>query len=350
MCERSGIDAAVIAERVRLFELDGDHNRRLGQLLQQRVILPGADTIVANFIRSLRRLEQFDALAANDAGLNRLAGLLRRYLLGLGVDIDSFDYFEQRLRIGHIHQRIGIPQPVYQSSFRTLEYELIRNIPPAERQDTLSYESLVDYILKIVALDISLAVESYCKSHTRSLEGKLQDERGQSARFRQMAVTDWLTELHNHAYSRELLAEKLAECQATRIPLCVMMADLDQFKAINDTHGHLVGDHVLRIAAARMVSAARSGDEIGRYGGEEFLFVLANTDLDAAAEVAERVRTRVGDDAIQHLGTSIRASISLGIAQARAGDTVDALIGRADSALYAAKLAGRNCVMLERAA
>ena len=349
MCERSGFDAAGITRRVRLFELDGESNRRLGLYLHEQVVSPKGRTIVETFMQSLERIDQFDAAASDNANRERLSGLLQRYLHDFGTNVDTFDYFEQRLRIGHIHHRMGIPQPVYQSSYRTLQYELIHHIPPAVRSDQEQYESLIDYILKVIALDISLATESYCKSRTCGLEDKLQNERGQTERFRQLAVTDWLTELHNHAFSRHLLADKLAESRETRVPLCIVMADLDQFKAINDTHGHLVGDHVLRIAAARMVSAARSGDEIGRYGGEEFLFILANTDLDAAAEVAERVRTRVGDDAIRHLSTSIQATVSMGIAQARDDDTVDELIGRADAALYAAKFAGRNCVMLEKA-
>ncbi len=349
MCERSGFDAAGIAKRVKLFELDGEGNRRLGRVLQRQVIEPKAPVIVENFMRSLRRIEQFAAFADNQPSLGRLTGLLGRYLHGFGTNVDSFAYFEQRLRIGHIHQRIGIPQPVYQSSYRTLECELIRSIPPAVRSDEAAYDALVDYILKIIALDVSLAGESYCKSQTCGLEDKLEDERGESARLRQMATTDWLTSLHNHAFSRHLLGKELAAAQADGEPLCIIMADLDHFKLINDEHGHLVGDHVLRIAAARMVAAARSNDEICRYGGEEFLFVLTNTDLGSAAEVAERVRGRVDADAIRHHGASIQASVSLGIAQARPGDTVDDLIGRADSALYAAKLAGRNRVMLENA-
>lgn len=349
MCERSGFDAAGIAKRVKLFELDGEQNRRLGRVLRQQVIVPSAQLIVEDFVKSLRRIEQFAAFADDDASQWRLPALLRRYLDGFGTNVESSAYFEQRLRIGHIHQRIGIPQPVYQSSYRKLEYELIRNIPPATRSDQASYEALINYILKIIALDVSLAVESYCKSQTCGLEDKLQDERGQTERLRELAMTDLLTNLHNHAFSRHLLVEELATSQETDRPLCLIMADLDRFKSINDEHGHLVGDHVLRIAAARMVAAARSNDEICRYGGEEFLFILANTDLQSAAEVAERVRRRVDTDEIQHRGASIHASVSLGIAQARPGDSVDDLIGRADAALYAAKQGGRNCVMLENA-
>ncbi len=350
MCERSGFDASGIKERVRLFELDGDDNRRLGRVLQRQVVVPRAADIVENFMHSLQRLDQFAAIPTNEVGVGRLTGLLQRYLYGFGINVATFEYFEQRLRIGHIHHQLGIPQPVYQSSYRALEYELIRNVPAVIQENPQDYQSLINYILKVIALDISLAVESYCKSRTCGLEHTIETERGAAKRLRQMAITDWLTELHNHAYSRHLLVEKLARAKTTGHALCVIMADLDQFKQINDTHGHLVGDHVLRIAAARMVAAARSGDEIGRYGGEEFLFVLENTDLKAATEVAERVRSRVDADAIRHHSASIRASVSLGIAQAREDDSVDDLIARADAALYAAKLAGRNCVMLEDAA
>ena len=349
MCERSGFDAAGISKRVKLFELDGEANRRAGRFLHQQVIAPRAAEIVASFMQSLRRHEEFTTVAANEASVERIAGLLRRYLLEFGTNVESFDYFEQRLRIGHIHHQMGVPQPVYQTAYRTLQCELIRSISPAMRDEPSGYDALVEYILKVIALDVSLAVESYCKSRTCGLEHTIETQRGATERFRQLAVTDCLTELHNHAYSRHLLAEQLAAARSSRSPLCVVMADLDQFKLINDTHGHLVGDHVLRIAAARMVAAARSGDEIGRYGGEEFLFVLANTDLTAAAVMAERVRKRVGNDAIRHHSASIRVTLSLGIAEARDDDTVDGLIGRADAALYAAKLAGRNCVMLEQA-
>jgi diguanylate cyclase (GGDEF)-like protein len=348
MCERFGFDAAAIAARVRLVELGGADNRRLGELLQQQVIAPRADHIVACLIRALQRIEQFDALIRDHSELDKLAALQMRYLSGFGLGIDSFEYFEQRLRIGYVHHRIGVPQSVYQSSYRSLEYEIIRNIPDTLRADRASFDSLVEYVLKVIALDMSLAVESYCKSQTCNLEDTLQNERGETERLRQIAITDWLTDLHNHAYSRHLLLDKLAESKVNKTPLSIIMADLDQFKQINDTHGHLVGDHVLRIAAARMVAAARSGDEIGRYGGEEFLFLLENTDLAAARNVAERVRKRIAGDAIRHEHTAIRVSLSLGIAQARDDDSVDELIGRADAALYAAKLAGRNCVKLEK--
>ena len=96
-----------------------------------------------------------------------------------------------------------------------------------------------------------------------------------------------------------------------------------------------------------MLSGARANDEICRYGGEEFLFILQGTDMAMATEVAERVRSRINGDSMRSKKAEVALSLSLGIAQARDDDNVDRLIERADAALYTAKQAGRNCVRIE---
>ena len=348
MCERFGFDTTAIAQRVHLVGLEGSDNLGMGLELQRRVIVPNGKDIAEGIFESLKNIDQFEQIAADNLDADRLREFQYRYLFGLGVNFVSAAYFEDRLRVGYVHNKVGVPQSLYQASFRTLEYLLIHHIPQSIRGDPAAFDQMLMFILKIMALDMSLAVESYCMTEMCLLEDSLQDERGKSRRLRQLAITDWLTDLHNHAYSRHLLQLKLDYAQQNDTPLCVIMADLDQFKKINDEHGHLVGDHVLHIAAARMVSGARTSDEIGRYGGEEFIFVLQDTDINNAAEVAERVRSRINSDAIHYRNATINVSLSLGIAQARSDDTVDALIERADKTLYAAKLAGRDCVMLER--
>jgi diguanylate cyclase (GGDEF)-like protein len=347
MCERFGFDANAIAARVNLVGLSAAENHSLGKELQSRVIKPNRNAIIDGILDTLSRTDEFKQLVSKHSSVERLRHFHQQYLFGLGVDFASPDYFENRLRIGYVHNNIGVPHSLYQSSFRSLEYLLIHHIPADIRGDPDAFDKLLEFLLKVTALDMSLAVESYCMTQMCGLEESLQHERGKTERLHHLAITDRLTDLHNHAYSRHLLEKTLESAKQDRVPLCVMMADLDQFKKINDEHGHLVGDHVLRIAAARMVSGARADDEIGRYGGEEFLFVLRNTDIDTATEVAERVRSRINSDAIQHGEATIQVSLSLGIAQARPDDTVNTLIERADKALYAAKLAGRDCVMPE---
>jgi two-component system cell cycle response regulator len=347
LCESRGFDAASIAQRLNLVGLAGLECHPQGEALQELVIRPNADAIAGSFYDSVARIEKIGDFVNASSDSSGLKGAQKRYLLGLGVGFDTSRYFEERLRIGSVHQKIGVPQSLYQCSFQVLQNLLIRNIPQQLRLNDSSFEEMINFILKISALDMSLAVESYCAAKTIALEKSLKNVRGERERLHHLAVTDWLTELHNHSFSRQFLAEALICAKVEGSPLCVIMADLDHFKAINDAHGHLVGDHVLRIAAARMMSGARDGDEIARYGGEEFLFILPDTDIKAGGDVAERVRLHIKSDEIQSGNEQIRVSLSLGVAETRAFDTVDTLIARADAALYEAKHAGRDCVRFE---
>ena len=344
LCARCGIDAKAIAERLRLVGLENPESTAQGKDLQERVIGPNVDAIIGKFHTSLSRLEQFNKLVGQGADLGQLRDTQKRYLLSLGVDIQHRHYFEDRLRIGAVHQRVGVPQSLYQCTVQGLQSLLIEYIPAEIRRDESEFEEMIRFILKITALDMSLAVESYCAARVAGLQKTLTSERGETERLRQVSVTDSLTGLYNHSYSRHCLAQALERARTERLPLCVIMADLDHFKGINDTYGHLVGDQVLRVAAGRMLSAARTNDEICRYGGEEFLFILQNTDIAGGEGVAERVRTHIHGDAMRCGDKEIHVSLSLGVAEACDGDTVNALIAKADAALYAAKRAGRNCV------
>ena len=346
-CPRSTyreMGAVAIAPRLALLGLDGDDARASGELLQQRVIRPGIDAIVDEFLRWLSGIDQFKRMVAEYSTADRMEATQRRYLLGLGVDFDSWTYFEDRMLVGKAHQRMGISQTLYQSAFRRLQELLIAAIPEDMKADDPGFHELISFILRISALDMSLAVESYCNARVSGLQDSLKTQRDESERWRELSHTDALTNLYNHSFSRYSLEQALEQSGVDGTPLCVMMADVDHFKQINDTYGHLAGDQVLRIVAARILSVARSGDEVGRYGGEEFLLILQNTELDSGRDVAERVRAHVNGDTIQSGGASLDVTVSIGIAQARPNETVNSLIERADTALYAAKSAGRNCV------
>ncbi len=341
ICASSGID---VRERLHLLELDDADSPRLGTRLQDEVIRPNIDALIREFCALLLKIEQFRSIVEDEPALDRLGQTLRRYLLSLGIDFDTAHYFEERRRIGITHQRMGVPQSLYQCAFRQLQDLLIGHIPAHVREDPAAFDELLRFILKITALDISLAVESYCSATLSGLAESLKNERGKTARLQKLSVTDRLTDLYNHAYTKHCLHDALARARDDSSPLSVIMADLDHFKAVNDAHGHLVGDAVLRIAAARLVSASRANDQVGRYGGEEFLFILPGTDIDGALHVAERVRARIARDTFHSGEVNLAITVSLGVAEAVGHDTVDALISRADAALYAAKTAGRNCV------
>jgi two-component system cell cycle response regulator len=163
-------------------------------------------------------------------------------------------------------------------------------------------------------------------------------------------VRDALTGLYNRAY---LLHEigVLAERSAIRgIGLAVLMLDIDHFKQINDVHGHVAGDQVLREVAAVIRETTRSEDLVARFGGEEFVVVLPFSVPDLATERAERIRVNLAERSIFAEGHEIRVTASIGLAYAPAGRPRNemALIMSADEALYRAKAEGRNCVVFGR--
>jgi diguanylate cyclase (GGDEF)-like protein len=173
----------------------------------------------------------------------------------------------------------------------------------------------------------------------------LQEEflRAQAA-LRYQASHDHLTGLWNRGMVREHLGAEISRARSAGTSVAVVLADLDRFKMVNDTYGHQAGDETLRQATARMRSALRASDSIGRYGGEEFLIVLPDTEPHIAMTVAERARASVC--APMHVnGVKMAMSVSLGVASTRTTtDCPDDLIQAADAALYRAKAEGRNRV------
>ncbi|WP_109511998.1 GGDEF domain-containing protein [Pseudomonas ovata] len=161
----------------------------------------------------------------------------------------------------------------------------------------------------------------------------------------QNAMRDPLTETGNRiAMEQTLSREAEASCRH-RQPLSLLMLDIDHFKHINDTYGHYHGDQVLKRVAQTLKSQVRNVDRVFRYGGEEFVIILANTDRDTAALVGERLRQAVNDLDFSSLG-SLRPSISLGCSTLLPAESTDSLLRRADSALYVAKREGRNRMMM----
>jgi diguanylate cyclase (GGDEF)-like protein len=125
-----------------------------------------------------------------------------------------------------------------------------------------------------------------------------------------------------------------------------MMFDIDHFKRVNDRYGHAAGDQILYGLTERCRTILRAVDLIGRYGGEEFVILLPETDRNAAQGVAERLRQMITAETFKTDAGPLRITISIGITEATSQDTLSALIERADTALYNAKHAGRNCVMV----
>ncbi|MGH8091484.1 MAG: diguanylate cyclase, partial [Rudaea sp.] len=164
--------------------------------------------------------------------------------------------------------------------------------------------------------------------------------------WKRMASVDALTGVANLRGVQHFANATLRRAHAQNEPLAVLAIDIDEFKRINDAHGHPTGDRVLREVARACADALRDGDLLGRIGGEEFLAVLPGTLIDHAVDVAERLRRRVETLEIADLPGSVRATISIGVAEMLPHDRdVSALVERADAALYRAKAMGRNRVV-----
>ena len=168
-------------------------------------------------------------------------------------------------------------------------------------------------------------------------DGKYIDE------LRQEAETDGLTRLLTRKKFDVVLAQELALAQHYHAPLALLLADIDHFKQVNDTHGHLAGDHVLQQVSRALKSSVRPQDYAARYGGEELALILPDTPLEGAIVVGERVQTSIA--ALSILSTPVTLSIGIGVFPQHAQD-LKSIITAADKALYTAKKKGRNCVVV----
>jgi diguanylate cyclase (GGDEF)-like protein len=188
-------------------------------------------------------------------------------------------------------------------------------------------------------------------SHYTFIYWDITEQRRLEDQLRRLAATDMLTGLHNRRHFFADSQTVFANAQRAGRQLCLLILDVDHFKSINDTHGHAAGDDALMAVARRCRSALRPEDRLARFGGEEFIALLADTTPGEARRLAESLRALIGENPICHAKQEFFVTASIGIAAAEPGMTrLDQLVEKADKALYAAKRAGRNRVMLAAAA
>jgi len=208
----------------------------------------------------------------------------------------------------------------------------------ADARDTRS-----NYIIAILGILmftlLTGAVVGAARAHRRTLELTEELER--------LATTDALTGLPNRRHLMAAMEAEVRRAARAGRPLSLALLDVDRFKAINDTHGHPVGDEVLRVVAEELRKVTRGGDLLGRFGGEEFAIIMPETDIDQAHLACERLRQAIAMRIMNYPnGTSGRVTVSSGVAVLAGGEGCDHLVSRADGALYEAKADGRNLVRL----
>lgn len=187
---------------------------------------------------------------------------------------------------------------------------------------------------------------------TDELEKALEESEKLRARYEEMSVIDHLTKLYNRRFFFTEVNAALASAIRHQQHFCLMLMDLDHFKEINDDHGHDCGDMVLKDVSDKLNEMTREGDILARFGGEEFVFALPNTEIEGATTLAERIRQSI-DNLEWECGDSVSVSISIGIAELHHEDTdveklLNDILRQADRAMYYVKQHGRNQVLAFR--
>lgn len=213
-----------------------------------------------------------------------------------------------------------------------------------------------DYIVKpFKKMEVLVRVQTHIElkkarekidQYARELEQKNQELKELLQRVEQMAMNDYLTGVYNCRSAVELIQKELARSQREGKCFSILMADIDDFKQINDKYGHECGDYVLTRVAGLIRDASRQYDVVARWGGEEFLLMLPRTQLEEAKIVAERIRALVAAQVFDYQGVSFSVTLTIGAAGFLPGDDVDGLIRRADKLMYVGKK-GKNQVVIE---
>ncbi len=226
--------------------------------------------------------------------------------------------------------------------------------------------SIVDYQTEIVARDGTTVPVSVTASrrfdengvqigfqgYVRDLSDRVaaEEQRQRADQLETLATIDPLTRTFNRRYFQAAAAREIARCERHHAPLSMILFDIDYFKMINDSHGHVTGDKVLNAIARLVGSRIRSSDMLARYGGEEFVVLLPDTILSQAHLRAEELRQLVEGCRVEsHSGEQVQLTMSLGVAQWQKDEPLTAFLDRADKALYASKQNGRNRVTVDLA-
>jgi len=252
---------------------------------------------------------------------------------GTAVTVDDLGADLEFLRGVGVSRLAAAPVDILEKTHGVLTVDNIFSGRPVEPEDAA--------LLGLLAVEVGLAVENLLLHK-------------QTQKLRALAERDELTGVNNRRNLMALFQRELDRSRRYGSVLSVAMVDIDYFKSFNDTYGHQAGDEVLRTIAQVLVAASREIDIIGRYGGEEFVALLPETNLEQATIYAERLRARVelrGHDLRTRFPKTRTLTISGGVTQAvpAAGDDVERIIGRVDEALYEAKEAGRNRIIVKPA-
>ena len=221
--------------------------------------------------------------------------------------------------------------------------QLVDKLHTTGEMETIK-QALLHHMTSLLSSNRHLQEDLVCTRY------RLEEQAQEIDHARQEARRDELTEVANRRAFNEKLHLLLDDWRRQNQPFVLALADLDQFKRVNDAHGHQAGDRVLKAAGKGLRELAREGDFVARYGGDEFAILMPNTTRDAGTELADALRCGIANSSfcVAVRGGEVSISLSIGVAIPRQGDTDESILQRADQAMYHAKHTGRNHVECEK--
>lgn len=348
-----------LLEQMRFTEFETEYRKTLFGLTETdiqllRLVRPSIedklDSLVAQFYEMQTGIPEIALLIGDADTLERLRNAQRRYIIDLFSGLYDLEYVNNRLRIGLVHKRIGVEPKLYLSGIYTLK-NLLNDCLHREIADAEQSRGAIAALEKLLMFDITLVFDTYI----RSLLAEIEISAEKSARYasaleekviertrqlEELSRTDPLTGLLNVRHLLEILTRTLRAAQRREEPVSLVYIDLNDFKLINDNHGHQRGDDILRRVGLALTRISRREDSCFRYGGDEFCVILPNCNAAAARELyCERLRQELADDLPD-------LQLSIGVAQA--GPThypgPEALIHQADERMYAEKRSRREAL------
>ncbi len=336
LAEKLAITSADLRERKQLLGLTPEHEQLLGR--QRPTVELVIDQVIADFYRRQLEVPAIRALIGDRDTLDHLKRTMHDYVLDLFGGDYGADYAARRLRVGRVHGRIGIPPKYYIAALM----QLLRLLTETIEEHSPEFPSTA--LKRLLLFDLELTFDTYVHgllgqleatneelvSYTHSLEDIVRER---TEHIERLSRLDQLTGLQNRNHFSATFEKERLLARTRRQPFCVFFADLDRFKAVNDTEGHSVGDDVLRKTGSILQRLCERSDIVFRYGGDEFCLLLAGFEEAAAQDIYDRLQVELT------CATEGKITISAGWVIAAPEDKrgCQDLLRLADQAMYAEK-------------
>ncbi|QMW15640.1 GGDEF domain-containing protein [Pseudoalteromonas sp. MT33b] len=340
LVEQMQINDVEIQHRMNLLGLS---SQCLASLINYKPLIESAiEKMVDEFYKKQTEVDEISLLIGDADTLTRLRDAQRQYIIDLFCGCYENDYVNNRLRIGMVHKRIGVEPKLYLSAVCTLK-ELIFDVLRNTIKDHAELNQTLTIIDKLIYFDTTLVFDTYIASLVGEIENAkrrtevyakgLEEKVAQRTHeLEKLAKLDPLTNLYNRREMQELFQRELARARRQKLPLTIVYFDLDNFKSVNDTQGHLKGDEVLKFIGKYLKKNTREIDIACRYGGDEFCLIMPDCDVENTIAICNKL-------IVAFEAKYPPLHLSFGIISAPLDSTVGAeeLINRADRKMYEAK-------------